>query len=282
VIAIDAGHGGDDPGAKGPRGALEKDVVLGIARELAALIDKEPGMRAVLVRDGDYYIGLRNRARKARAHQADLLISIHADAFSDPSVHGSTVYVVSPRGASNEMARWVAERENASDLAGGVSLEDKDDLLKTVLLDLSQSASIEASMEVGGKVLRQLKRVGKTHKSTVQQAGFMVLKSPDIPSILVETAFISNPTEERRLKDPSHQRKVAQAITNGVRSYYAEKALGGTMWAGTRHVIQRGETLSEIAEHYQVSMEKIRLANNLSSDEVQAGKVLRIPTAAGS
>jgi len=282
VIAIDAGHGGEDPGARGPKGTREKTAVLSIARKLAALVEKEPGMRPVLIRDGDYYIGLRNRARKARKHHADLFISIHADAFRDPKVHGSSVYVVSRKGASNEMARWVAERENASDLAGGVSLDDKDDLLKSVLLDLSQSASIEASMEVGGKILGQLKRLGKVHKSTVQHAGFMVLKSPDIPSILIETAFISNPAEERRLRDPRHQQKVAQAIVNGVRAYYTKKAPAGTLWASTRHVIQPGETLSEIAEQYQVSVKHLRLANRLSGDRVLTGNVLRIPTATGS
>ncbi|MEE8342919.1 MAG: N-acetylmuramoyl-L-alanine amidase [Gammaproteobacteria bacterium] len=281
VIAIDAGHGGEDPGARGPRGPREKVVVLAIARKLAAFIEKEPGMRPVLIREGDYYVGLRTRARKARKHHADLLISIHADAFKDPGVYGSSVYVVSRKGASNEMARWLAERENASDLAGGVSLDDKTGLLKTVLLDLSQSASMETGNEVAVKVLRELRRIGKAHKKTVQHAGFMVLKAPDIPSILIETAFISNPAEERRLRDPHHQQKVAGAIFKGLRSYYVEKAVPGTLWAGTRHVIKTGETLSGIAMQYRVSAKKIRVANGMAGDRLQAGKVLRIPSAVG-
>ncbi|MDH3971892.1 MAG: N-acetylmuramoyl-L-alanine amidase, partial [Gammaproteobacteria bacterium] len=212
VIAIDAGHGGEDPGARGSRGTKEKTVVLAIARQLAELVRKEPGMRPVLIREGDYYIGLRQRINKARKHNADLFISIHADAFRDKRAHGSSVFVLSRRGASSEMGRWLANQENAADLAGGVSLDDKDDLLAEVLLDLSQSATIEASHEVAANMLGGLKRLGKTHKSTVQRAGFVVLKSPDIPSILVETAFISNPQEESKLRDKRHQKKLAKAM----------------------------------------------------------------------
>lgn len=283
VIAIDAGHGGEDPGARGSRGTREKDVVLDISRKLARLIDKEPGMRAVLVRDGDYFIRLRDRMNKARDQRADLFVSIHADAFHDKRAHGSSVYVLSERGASSEMARILADQENASDLVGGVSLNDKDDLLKTVLLDLSQAASIEASTSVGSNVLGELKKIGRVHKPRVQQAGFMVLKSPDVPSILVETAFISNPEEERKLRDPRHQQRLAQAILTGIQAYFRNNPPPGTLMAkaserdGREHVIKRGDTLSEIARRYAVSMQRLRVANGLTDDQLRIGAVLRIP-----
>jgi N-acetylmuramoyl-L-alanine amidase len=277
VIAIDAGHGGEDPGARGRKGTREKDVVLQIARDLAALVDKEPGMRAVLIRDGDYFIPLRKRMQKAREHRADLFVSIHADAFKDRRAHGSSVYVVSERGASSEMARILADQENASDLVGGVSLNDKDDLLRTVLLDLSRAASIEASTEVADNVLHELKQIGRVHKHQVQQAGFVVLKSPDVPSILVETAFISNPQEELKLRDRGHQRKLAQAVMNGVRAYFRSNPPTGTLMATREHVIKRGDTLSEIAKRYDVSMQRLRIANSLPDDTLRVGAVLRIP-----
>lgn len=278
VIAIDAGHGGKDPGARGSAGTREKDVVLAIARKLAAEVNKEPGMRAVLVRDGDYFIRLRDRMKKARDHRADLFVSIHADAFHDRSARGSSVFVVSERGATSEMARILADQENAADLVGGVSLNDKDNLLKSVLLDLSKSASIEASMSVGDNVLGELKRIGNVHKSTVQQAGFMVLKSPDVPSILVETAFISNPKEERLLRDSRHQQRLAQAIMSGVRAYFRNNPPPGTLVAAREHVIKRGDTLSELAQRYEVSMSRLRVANGLSDDTLKVGSVLRIPS----
>ena len=277
IIAIDAGHGGKDPGARGPAGSREKDVVLAIARKLAAQVDKEPGMRAVLVRDGDYFIRLRDRMQKARAHRADLFVSIHADAFHDRSARGSSVFVVSERGASSEMARILAAQENAADLVGGVSLNDKDDMLKSVLLDLSQAASIEASTSVADNVLGELKQVGRVHKSRVQQAGFMVLKSPDVPSILVETAFISNPSEERQLRDPSHQLRLAKAIMSGIRAYFRNNPPPGTIIAAREHVIKRGDTLSELAKRYAVSMQRLRAANALADDTLRVGGVLRIP-----
>jgi N-acetylmuramoyl-L-alanine amidase len=220
VIAIDAGHGGEDPGAIGKNGTREKDVVLAIARALAQRVDAEPGMRAVLTRNGDYFVPLRDRMRRARAQQADLFVSIHADSIRDRSVDGSSVYILSQRGASTEAARWLAERENASDLIGGVSLEDKGDMLASVLLDLSQSASLSASETAAEHVLRQLNLVGEVRKPLVQQAGFMVLKSPDIPSMLVETAYISNPAEEQRLRGVAHQAKLAEAIHQGLRVYF--------------------------------------------------------------
>ena len=277
VIAIDAGHGGEDPGAIGRKGTREKDVVLSIARKLAALIDKEPGMRPVMIRNGDYYIGLRQRINKARRYGADMFISIHADAFKDRRAHGSSVFVLSRRGASSEMARWLARKENAADLAGGVSLDDKDDVLAEVLLDLSQTATIEASVDVADNILGEMKRLGKTHKSSVQQAGFMVLKSPDIPSVLVETAFISNPGEEKKLRSSSHQNKLARAMLKGIRNYFASHPPPGTHLAAREHVIKRGDTLGHIAKRYQVSLNRLRGFNSLENDTLRIGETLRIP-----
>jgi N-acetylmuramoyl-L-alanine amidase len=282
VIAIDAGHGGNDPGAKGRRGTQEKTVVLAIARKLAALVEKEPGMRPVLIRDGDYYIGLRQRIDKARKHNADLFISIHADAFRDQRAHGSSVFVLSSRGASSEMGRWLADQENAADLAGGVSLDDKDDLLAEVLLDLSQSATIEASHEVAANMLGGLKRLGKMHKSSVQRAGFVVLKSPDIPSILVETAFISNPQEENNLLSTAHQQKLAQAMLTGIRDYFGNHPPPGTHMAARKYKVKSGDTLSEIAAVHQVSLASLRGYNGLKDDNLRVGDTLRIPPVRGS
>ncbi len=277
VIAIDAGHGGEDPGAIGRHGTREKNVVLSIARKLAAQIEKEPGMRPVMIRNGDYYIGLRQRINKARKQGADMFISIHADAFRDRRAHGSSVFVLSRRGASSEMARWLAQKENSADLAGGVSLDDKDDVLAEVLLDLSQTATIEASVDVADNILGEMKRLGKTHKSTVQQAGFMVLKSPDIPSVLVETAFISNPAEEKRLRSSSHQEALARALLRGIRNYFASHPPPGTHMAARKHVIERGDTLGHIAKRYQVSLNSLRGFNDLKSDTLRIGETLRIP-----
>jgi N-acetylmuramoyl-L-alanine amidase len=228
IIAIDAGHGGEDPGAIGKYGTREKDVVLAIARELASKINAEPGMKAVLTRNGDYFVPLRDRMRRARAQAADLFVSIHADSIRDRRIDGSSVYILSQRGATDEASRWLAERENASDLIGGVSLDDKDDVLASVLLDLSQSASLSASHVAAERVLRQLNRVGEVRKPQVQQARFMVLKSPDIPSMLVETAYISNPQEELRLRAQSHRAKLAAAIHQGVHDYFYANPPAGT------------------------------------------------------
>src|SRR5882724_10740832 len=228
IIAVDAGHGGEDPGAIGKNGTREKDIVLAIARELAGRINAEPGMRAMLTRNGDYFVPLRDRMRRARAQQADLFVSIHADSIRDRRIDGSSVYILSQRGATDEASRWLAERENASDLIGGVSLDDKDDVLASVLLDLSQSASLSASQVAAERVLRQLNRVGEVRKPQVQQARFMVLKSPDIPSMLVETAYISNPQEELRLRGPAHQAKLAAAIHQGVHDYFYANPPAGT------------------------------------------------------
>ena len=277
VIALDAGHGGEDPGALGPSGTYEKDVVLKIAKQLYDLINKERGMRAVMVRTGDYYMPLRRRIEKARENRADLFISIHADAFRDHRVHGSSVYVLSQRGASSEAARWLAESENASDLIGGVSLDDKDDVLASVLLDLSQTASLEASIDVAERVLGGLKSVGKVHKRSVQAAGFAVLKSPDIPSILVEAAFISNPHEEKKLLSSSHRLNMSKAIVSSLRAYFRDFAPEGTLLASRKHIITRGETLSTIAQQYKVSTQTLREYNGLKGDLVRIGQTLSIP-----
>lgn len=224
VIAIDAGHGGEDSGAIGPSGVKEKDVVLAIAKKLYQSLSDEPGIKPVLIRSGDYYVGLRQRIIKARQAHADLFISIHADAFKHPTAHGASVFTLSGRGASSEAARWLAESENRSDLIGGVSLDDKDDVLASVLLDLSQTASKEASLSLGAAVLRNLGKITQLHGSHVQQAGFAVLKSPDIPSILVETEFISNPSSERKLRSAAYQDQVVKALHEGVEAYLRTKA----------------------------------------------------------
>ena len=281
IIAIDAGHGGVDPGALGPNGVREKDVVLAIARQLANLVRAEAGMRPVMVRDGDTFVPLRDRVGRARDSKADILISIHADAVNDRKARGSSVYVLSPKGASSEAARWLAEKENASDLVGGVNLDDKDGVLKSVLLDLSQTATIEASLTAGEQVLNHLRDVGRVHRHRVEQAGFVVLKAPDIPSMLVETAFISNPDEEKKLRSGAYQRKVAQAILDGVKAYFRQNAPPGTkvaMWNSMRrHTIARGETLADIADRYGVSVNQLRVTNKISGDRLFVGEVLRIP-----
>ncbi len=220
VVAVDAGHGGDDPGAHGQNGTEEKKVTLAIAKKLADLINQQPGMKAVMVRKGDYYVDLRKRMKIARAAKADLFISIHADAFQNSTVKGASVFTLSNKGATSEAARWLADSENASDLVGGVSLNDKEDVLASVLLDLSQTATQDASVNVARKVLKNFEQIGELHYASVQKAGFMVLKSPDVPSILVETAFISNPSEELKLVNTAHQSKIALAIFNGVHSYF--------------------------------------------------------------
>jgi len=281
MVAVDAGHGGDDPGAVGPNGTFEKDVVLGIARRLARRINAELGMRAVLTRKGDYYIGLRKRVEKARQAHADLFVSIHADSFPDDQrVSGSSVFILSDRGASNEAARWLAEKENAADLVGGVALDDKDDLLATVLLDMSLSATMESSRQAAGSVLRQLRQVGRTHKQGLQHAGFVVLKAPDIPGMLVETAYISNPEEETRLRDPKQQERMARALFIGIHDYFNSYPPAGTRMAQDlqrRHVVGRGDTLSALAQQYQVKLDDLRQANNLAGDQVLVGQVLTIP-----
>lgn len=222
TIAIDAGHGGEDPGAQGARGSHEKDVTLAIAKRLKAVVDNEPNMRGVLIRDGDYFIPLHGRVVKARKVSADLFVSIHADAFIRPDARGSSVFALSERGATSAAARWLAKKENEADLIGGVNLDVKDPYLARTLLDLSQTATINDSLKLGKAVLNELGGINSLHKSAVEQAGFAVLKSPDIPSILVETAFISNPEEEKRLTDDAYQEKMAKAIFSGIKRYFAK------------------------------------------------------------
>ena len=222
IIAIDAGHGGEDPGARGRRGTHEKNITLSIARKLKSQIDETPGMRAVMTRDGDYFLPLDVRVNKARQARADLFVSIHADAFVKPHARGSSVFALSERGATSSTARWLAKKENEADLIGGVNIAEKDPYLARTLLDLSQTATISDSIKLAKHVLGELGGINTLHKAKVEQAGFAVLKSPDIPSILVETAFISNPEEENRLNDAKYQEKMALAILSGIKSYFAK------------------------------------------------------------
>ncbi len=288
VIAIDPGHGGHDPGSIGKQRTREKDVALIISRELARRINAEEGMKAVLVRDSDIYVDHRARTSFARRHKADLFVSVHADAVSDRRASGASVYALSLKGASDEAAKQLAERENTS--VGGVSLQDKDDVLASVLIDLSQNASLSASLDVGSHVIREMSQIAKMHRKTVQQAGFLVLKSPDMPSILVETAFISNPDEEKKLRDKRHQGRLANAILAGIRNYFYTNPPPDTLIAANlrreptrqvRYVITPGDTLSEIAERYNVSTAAIRRANKLSNDRIRIGQTLQIPVFAG-
>lgn len=295
VVAIDAGHGGEDPGALSPvKGQYEKNVTLAISRELQRQINAEKGFRAELVRTGDYFIPLRKRTEIARKKGADLFVSIHADAAPRASAFGASVYALSERGATSETARWLADAENQSDLIGGagnVSLDDKDKMLAGVLLDLSMTASLSSSLNVGQKVLSNMGGITPLHKRRVEQAGFMVLKLPDIPSILVETGFISNPNEAKKLHTASHQQALARSITTGVKQFFHENPPPGTYvaWlrdegkiaAGPReHVVARGESLALIAQRYQISLASLRSANKLNGDVIKVGQTLQIPATA--
>ncbi|MEZ1317144.1 N-acetylmuramoyl-L-alanine amidase [Pseudomonas fluorescens] len=291
IVVIDAGHGGEDPGASGSRGQREKDVVLSIARELQRQVNGMKGFRAELTRTGDYFIPLRGRTEIARKKGADLFVSIHADAAPSTAAFGASVFALSDRGATSETARWLADSENRSDLIGGagnVSLDDKDRMLAGVLLDLSMTASLTSSLNVGQKVLSNIGRVTPLHKQRVEQAGFMVLKSPDIPSILVETGFISNANEASKLAASSHQQALARSISSGVRQFFQQNPPPGTYIAWLRdsgkiaqgprdHRVNPGETLAMIAVRYQVSPATLRSANNLKSDELKIGQTLTIP-----
>ena len=286
VVAIDAGHGGEDPGASGVDKIQEKKLVLSLARKLASRLNRTPGYRAVLVRTGDYYIAHRKRTRIARDERADLFVSLHADAFKSPEVHGASVYALSDRRATSETARWLADKENRSDLIGGVgevSLDDKDDLVARVLVDLSMDANLAASIQAGQCVLDRLGGVTKMHKARVEQAGFVVLSSPDMPSILVETGFISNPAEARRLNRSSYQEQLATALFDGIRDYMGRFPPPGTLIAWQRdqgkvnYTIARGDTLSAIANRYGTSLRRIREANNISGDTIRIGQIIVIP-----
>lgn len=280
VVAIDAGHGGEDPGAIGPSGTQEKYVALAIAQRLRDKVENEPGMRALMIRNADYFVSLSGRKRMAQAQHADMFISIHADSFrKNPAARGASVFALSAKGASSAAARWLADSENATDAIGGVSLEDKDDMLTSVLLDLSQSGTIEASVDLGDRVLIELAKVGSVHKGRVEQAGFVVLKSLGIPSLLVESGFISNRNEEYKLRDPLYQELIANSVMRGMRSYFADHAPPGTVLAAgsVKHVIKVGETLMSIAQRYQVSPAALRNLNEIQGENLEAGKILRIP-----
>ncbi len=286
IVAIDAGHGGDDPGAIGAAGSREKDITLAVAKSLAAEINVDPGMSAVLLRDRDFFIPLEQRYALAREAKADLFVSIHADAFTNKAARGSSVFVLSQRGASSEAARMLARKENQADLVGGVSLGDKESTLAAVLLDLSQGATMGASEVVASNVLRGLARIGNLHKRDLQRANFVVLRSPDVPSLLVETAFISNPAEEKRLNDPKHRAKLAAAVTDGIREYFATTPPQGTWFAAnpqraSHHIVARGESLSAIAARHGCSVTALRATNKLSSDNVWVGAVLKLPPISG-
>ncbi|SEA22922.1 N-acetylmuramoyl-L-alanine amidase [Microbulbifer marinus] len=287
VIAIDAGHGGEDPGALGPGGLREKDVVLAIARQLHKAIDGKRGFSAKLVRSGDYYIPHRERVNKGRQMRADLFVSIHADAFTRKDARGAGVYAVSSRGATSETARFLAQRENESDLIGGagsLNLGDKDDTLAGVLLDLSMTATMNASLDIGASVLSQLGAVTHLHKKRVEQANFAVLRNPDVPSILVETGFITNPYEAKRLRDPAFQRKLAQKLSDGIVAHFTTRPPAGSWLAANRsrverrHTIARGDTLSGIAARYNVSLNELKRMNGIDTSVIRVGQTLTIPS----
>lgn len=290
IIAIDAGHGGEDPGAVGPKingkPLYEKNVALAISKQLKNMVDAEPGYRAELIRTGDYYIPLRKRRDLAREKRADLFVSIHADAWTHPSASGASVFALSQRGATSEMARFLAKKANEADLIGGVgsvSLEDKDKVLQGVLVDLSMTATLNTSIDVGSRVLSSMGSFAKLHKNHVEQAGFAVLKSPDVPSILVETGFISNPGEAKKLANSSYRKKMSRHIFKGIRQYFTEYPPAGTYIAARKagkeaeHIIARGDTLSGIAERYNVSVASIKDANRLSGSVIRVGQRLVIP-----
>jgi len=292
IVVIDAGHGGEDPGAIGPRGTREKDVVLKMAHTLADMINRQAGYSAKLTRTGDYYIGLRNRTILARKYSADLFVSVHADAFRTPQPKGASVFALSQRGATSETARWLAQSENRSDLiggTGGVSLDGRDDMLAGVLLDLSMTASINASLGVGSSILGKLNSVAHLHKPGVEQAAFAVLKSPDIPSILVEAGFISNPQEEKNLSTNWYRSKLAGAIMTGIDEYFRKTPPPGTLLAWqkqnrqggeriSRYKVQSGDTLSGVARENQTTVNELMQFNSLLDDRVMVGQTIRIPS----
>jgi N-acetylmuramoyl-L-alanine amidase len=287
IVAIDAGHGGEDPGAIGRRyRTFEKNVTLAIARELARMVAREPGMRPVLIRDGDYYVGLKQRYKKARDMRADVFVSIHADAVPSRRAYGSSVYVLSEKGASNAMARLLADKENASDLIGGVSLNDKDDMLAQVLLDLSHNKTMQDSQGLAEDILAELRGVGPVHMHRVAQAGFAVLKSPDIPSVLIETAFISNPSEEKKLRTPAFQQKLAGGIFRGIKRHLARRPAPSPVQLqaaisdepAREHVVRKGDTLGSIARQYNIHVDALRFINDLWSADLPVGLRLRIPS----
>jgi N-acetylmuramoyl-L-alanine amidase len=286
IVVLDAGHGGKDCGARGPHRSQEKNVVLAITLKLKRLIDQQPGMHAVLTRSGDYYVGLRERLDIARKYNGDIFVAIHADAFHNPNSHGASVFALSQGGATSEAARWLAEKENYSEL-GGVNLGELDDqngVVRSVLIDLSQTATINAGLQMGSQVLGQLGTFASLHNARVEQARFVVLKSPDIPSILVETGFISNPKEEHNLTNSAYQMRLSQAIFQGIKSYFWENPPHGSrieaMLANKFHLVRTGETLPVIATRYHVTVNALRSANRLYGfSRIKAGQKLVIPVA---
>lgn len=286
VIAIDAGHGGEDPGASGPNKLREKRVVLAIAKELNYLLKQRKGYSPVMIRTGDYYVGLKKRRELARKAEADLMVSIHADAFKDHRAHGTSVYALSRRGATSAMAQVLADDANNSDLVGGVKLGDKDDVLAEVLADLSMSASLDVSVQVGDDIIGELGKISRQHSKKVEKANFSVLRSADVPSILVETGFISNPGEAKKLSTKNYQRKMARAIFKGITRHFAESPPPDTLLAWQKrqrsntieHVIASGDTLSGIAQRYRVSVASIRQQNDLSSSVIRVGQKIIIPS----
>jgi N-acetylmuramoyl-L-alanine amidase len=280
VVAIDAGHGGNDPGATGRLGTHEKTVTLQIAKRLKKEIDATKGMRAELIRSSDRFMRLRERIKRAHKLNADLMISVHADSFPDVRARGASVYALSVSGATSESARLLAEKENKVDLLfGDVDLNHQDKMVRQVLLDLSLTGTIESSLDIGDEVLKELGRVGRVHKKKVQQAGFAVLKAPNIPAILLETAFISNPKEERKLRSRAHQNKMAKAILRGVNDYFARKAPPGT-WlseAQEHYTIKKGDTLALISNKFGMPVSHLRTRNSLRSDNLRVGNKLYIP-----
>lgn len=291
VIAVDAGHGGEDPGALGPNRLREKDVTLMIAKELIAAINAQPGFTGKLTRTGDYFIPLKKRRDLARNMKADLFVSIHADAFTKASARGASVFALSRHGATSETARFLAERENESDLIGGVGdirLDDKDHVLAGVLVDLSMTATLNSSLQVGQQVLNSMGGMAHLHKRHVEQAGFLVLKSPDVPSILVETGFISNPEEARKLATPAYRKQMAQSVFKGIRQHFYQHPPAGTYVAAQvesgvnggferNHTVVAGDSLSGIANRYGVSMQRLMQYNSLRSTNVTIGQSLTIP-----
>lgn len=285
VIGIDAGHGGEDPGSIGNKGTYEKHVTLAIAKRLKNLIDKEKGLKAVLIRSGDYYIHVNDRSKIARKKNVDFLVSIHADAFRTPQPSGGSVWLVTNRRVESELSRWLVNREKNSELLGGggsVIKNTADDNLAITIADMSKEYSLEVSHGVASSVISRMRKITKMHKRTPQNGNFAVLKASDIPSILVETGFISNHQEERNLISPKHQQKLAKSIFDGIRNYYLDNPPAGSYYATIatkKHTVSRGESLSVLAQRYNVSVSKLKKANNLRSNVVKVGQTLKIPRA---
>ncbi len=287
VIAVDAGHGGEDPGSIGPNGSYEKDVTLPIAKRLAKMINAEKGMKAVLIRGGDYFVNLNTRSARARKHKADFLVSIHADAFTSPQPNGASVWILSLRRANSETAKWLEDTEKHSELLGGAADVIKDTenekYLAQTLLDMSMDHSMKTGFTVAEQAVRELKKVAKLHKKSPQAASLAVLKSPDIPSMLVETGFISNPKEERLLKTAGHQEKLARAVFNSIRTYFKQNPPDDSLFARMKasepreHKVSAGESLSVVASRYGISVNRLKSANKLSSNTLYIGQVLTIP-----